>query len=895
MCVRLYRRLARAYPHEFRLICGEEMELLGEDAAPRIWKRHGFTGLARLLADVALRLPGEYLSEFRQDVRYAFRRLRQSPGFTAVGVLSLAMGIGMCVAFFAQMYAVQRPIPGISAPAELWALEQPVPYTYFESYREQRQIAPAMMAFLAQVPFTVALDNPTERAERVTGHLVSVDYFSTLGVTPRAGRFFDPQSERPGSEPVVIISERFWRTRLNADPQAVGRTLRVNGHSAKVIGIGPAGFRGVFPMPPADVFVPVTAGADVVPELREDALHNSDLAAFRVVLRLAEGVTPSAAEAALEVVTRTLDEQKPVKKENPERTPARLLEAAASFPIPRERRTMMLGVNLLLLAMVLSLACANLAILLLARGSQRQREIAIRLSVGASRFRLVRQLLTESLILALVGGAAGLGLFYALAAGARSLAISAEMGMDSRPDAIVVAFTLAAALAAAAGFGLTPALASARTNVVTALKEGGLARLRGYRRLGIRNLFVVYQVAASLMLLLITGYVVVGYQRSTGIDPGFETANLYLLSLDPIRDGYSPEKSARLLEQLPGRLSQLPEVRALTIADRIPFGEMVVNPNTSVSAPGAPGESEQAIHRVIQLTIGGNYFGTLGVPLVRGREFDERDLRGLEPPPTELPAGTGQRAATPVILNETAARELFGDSDPLGNRIRHDEQSYAVIGVAKDTKAGFIVAKPVPTVYLPMAAEAFGRSAQSVTLVVRGVAGGDPLQALRRELDSIDVGLTIFNTRTMDQHVGRFSEMIQWSSMVNGGLGLFGLILSSIGLAAVTSHAVARRRKEIGIRMALGAYKLQVLRLVLKEGIVLVVVGTVLGFLGATALARAVSAATAEFARVVAVGTGDPLLLAGGPLLLATLALIACYLPARRSTKIDPLVALREE
>jgi ABC-type antimicrobial peptide transport system permease subunit len=247
------------------------------------------------------------------------------------------------------------------------------------------------------------------------------------------------------------------------------------------------------------------------------------------------------------------------------------------------------------------------------------------------------------------------------------------------------------------------------------------------------------------------------------------------------------------------------------------------------------------------------------------------------------------------VLNQTAARELFGDNEPIGARIRQGEKTYAVIGVTQDVKSGFMMANPVPTVFLPLSTDTLSHSSRATTVLIRGTPGRDSMSALRTELDSIDFALTIFDARTMDEHLGRFNEMIQWSSVINGGIGVFGLILSSIGLAAVTSYAVARRRKEIGIRMALGAKRLQVLRLVMKEGTVLVVVGGVIGFLGAWAFARAVSSITAGFAKVVAVGTGDPLLVVGGPLLVLALAFIACYLPARRSTKIDPLTALREE
>jgi predicted permease len=452
----------------------------------------------------------------------------------------------------------------------------------------------------------------------------------------------------------------------------------------------------------------------------------------------------------------------------------------------------------------------------------------------------------------------------------------------------VFLFTLAIAVIAGIGFGLTPALSTARTDFVTALKDGWQTSLRGYRRFGLRNLFVVYQVAVSLMLLLVTGFVVIGYQRTTGIDPGFETADLYLLSLDPARDGYSAERSAELLQSLPPRLAGLPTVRALTLAERAPASDMVAIPNIRVSTGAGGDGGEQVQHSVVRQRIGANYFAALGVPLLQGREFTAYDQQASSS------AGAAPERETPVVINQTAARELFGGDNPLGGRIRQDKESYIVIGVARDVSSGLMMAKPQPTVNLPLTADHFG-GAQAVTLLIRGMAGADTITAVRNEVAAIDSNLTLFNVRPMSEHLDQFNVVIRWSTMMNGGVAVFGMILASIGLAGVTAHAVARRRKEIGIRMALGAGAGQVLRLVMKESVVLVAVGAVLGFAGAVGLARVFSAITAQLAQIFAVGTGDPLLVIGGPLLLVTLALLASYLPARRATRIDPLSALREE
>jgi ABC-type antimicrobial peptide transport system permease subunit len=347
------------------------------------------------------------------------------------------------------------------------------------------------------------------------------------------------------------------------------------------------------------------------------------------------------------------------------------------------------------------------------------------------------------------------------------------------------------------------------------------------------------------------------------------------------------------------------------MTDRVTFGEMVANPNASVSVEGGEGEGQQAVHRVLRQRIGPNYFSTLGVRLLRGREFTSSEMRDSPAlasgqPGVMVSEAVRESAAdprpvaastsiVPLVISQAAASELFGGGDPIGGRVRMGEQDYAVVGVSQDIKTAALMAKPVPTIFVPLTVEMFGHASTGATFLVRGAPGMDTLGALRREMRSIDPALTIFNARTLNEHLAQFEQFMRWASVANGAFGLFGLILASIGLAAVTAHAVARRRKEIGIRTALGARRAQVLRLVLKEGVLLVVVGSLLGLLGATAIARAASSITENFAKIFAVGTGDPILVIGAPALLIVLALLACYLPARKAAQVDPLVALREE
>jgi predicted permease len=878
-CLTLYRRLASAYPHEFRMLYGEDLDRLGEDAVPEVSRRYGLAGLVRLLADIAVKLPAMYLREIRQDVAYALRVLAKSPGFTSLAVLSLAIGIGMCCAILSEVQALVGPPPGVREPAKLvtfwWST---VSYPYFERYRDEHQTVAAATAFLGPVPFTVAFaGDKSANAERFYGHLVSPEYFSVLGVTPAAGRLFSPNTEKRGMPPVVVVSDRFWRTRLGADPHAVGRRLRLNGQMATIVGIGPRDFLGIWPGFPADLFVPATCDASVAPELAGDPLNRHDREIFRVVLRLAPGVTMPMAAATFNTIARNLDRDNGVPSGPDGKGRAlRLMPAGTTMYITPEQRALVNTFNVALWALVLALVCTNLANLLLARGSQRRREIAVRLSVGASRPRLIRQFLTESVLLAFAGGLAGIALAYGI-----THVMSTLQQLDLHPDLRVLALTLAIALAAGVGFGLAPALSSARVDIGRTLKEGSQAQLRGYRRFGSRNLFVVCQMAASLMLLLVTWFVALGFLNTSRLDVGFETGNLLLISLDPVRDGYSAAGTSALFAALPVELSRVGGVRGVTLTGSVPFASLTSDrANTQVAS--------QVLHSVFRDFIGANYFATLGVPLLGGREFNGRDQWQEESGP--------QDAAVPAILNQTAARELFGGENPIGRRIREGERNYTVVGLTRDVPSGFLVTRPIATLFVPLTAERLHKNpAESVTILVRAAETRSTLAAVRSQLASLHPDLTVLNVRTMREDLDKLNSFVEWQAAIFVALGLFALLLACIGVGGVTAYAVARRRKEIGIRMALGARSRQVQVLVVKEGTALVAAGSLLGLGGAFAIARAFAAFSDTLARSFATRPNNPALVFGAPLVLAGLAMLACYLPARRATQINPVDALREE
>ena len=445
-------------------------------------------------------------------------------------------------------------------------------YYYVERYREQKRLFSGVAAFETGVPFNVTLSGEASgKPERVFGQLVSADYFAVLGVKAQQGRVFSPDVDKSGDAAVVVISDRFWRNRLHASPEALGQTLRLNGQLATIVGITPKGFQGALAVNPSELFVPITAPPPLAPELANDVLHRRDAKQFLPLLCLAPGVTMEAAEAALDAITRELDEEDSYSLRRTEKgRRITLLSAGTSIPIPQKVKPALIGFFLALMGLIITLACMNLANMLIARGANRRKELAIRLSVGASRFRIVRQMVSEGILLSLMGG---LALAYVLArlnahfSAPTIVPVEFYAGLDWRAGV----FAFALAIVCGVGFSLAPALQATKADLTPALKEGSALQLPGYRRLGLRNLLIVIQVAASLMLLLMTGFLVLGISKSSGIQTKFDPRTMYLLSLDPIRDGYTPEKAQVLFEKLPEMFKSVGGVSSVAFADQPPF------------------------------------------------------------------------------------------------------------------------------------------------------------------------------------------------------------------------------------------------------------------------------------------------------------------------------------
>jgi putative ABC transport system permease protein len=891
---RVYEQLARAFPHEFKLAHGDEMLETGVETMAQLARRRGSAGVVRLVADAAVRLPLEYLSEMRRDLQYAMRALIKSPVFALVGVLSMGLAIGLTTNVYSTNWAMlMRPMQGVTHASSLVMAEKPVSYFYVERFREQKNLFAGVAAFQGAVPFDVRLPGELNgKQERIFGQLVSPDYFQVMGVDAERGRVLNPGLDHAGDAPTAVISDRFWRTRLAARPDAVGLALRVNGQAVTIVGIAPRGFEGALAAEAAaELFLPVTVPAAVAPELADDPLHHRNARDFLALAYLAPGITPEQAESALNGVARRLDADDPSAP--PQADKARrmtLLPAGTRAPIPLEMKRALAGFFGVLMGIVILIACMNLGTMLMVRGANRRKEFAIRMSIGASRFRLARQLMSEGMLLSLIGGLAGFGLAWLLNVSNAKLhqAVDAP-GMPALAiDWRAAVFAFLVAVVCGAGLSVAPALRATRSELTPALKEGSGMQLPGYRRFGLRNLAMAAQLAGSLMLLLITGFVLMGFARGYLLHTNFDPKTMAMASIDPVRDGETPGKTLDLFAKLPQRLRDSGKFSSVALTTLPPFTTVDDDDSDQLTI-----DDPQAAQRVqkpaIKESVGAGYFAALDEPLMSGREISDADERTLMEP---APSNTTR--VLPVVINETAAKSFFGGTNAVGKHLKEGSRRYEVVGVVHDLKSGMGIKQAIA--YVALTREDFLRPpASGITILARPRAGLDGAASIRDVVLGLDPRLVLFHVETLSDQLAQSRREVGSAMRTYGGIGGFGLILSAIGLAGVTAYAVAQRKREIGIRMALGANKNQVLRLVMREGFALIAVGTVLGFAGSVVVSKALEAATSVIADAMALGTNDPRLLIGAPALLSVLALVACYVPARAAVRIDPLKALRTE
>ena len=814
-----------------------------------------------------------------QDLRYGLRVLRKSPGFTAVAVLTLGLGVGVNTAIFSGVSAfLLRPLGGVRDPGSVAALFEATDESAFRdfSYPDYVDYRGQTASFegLAGHEMVQAAVGEAGQAEVVWGQFVTANLFDVLGVRMLLGRGFLPEEEGPGAPPAVVLGHHLWRERFGADPGVVGRAVQLNGRPFTVVGVAPEEFTGAKWALRMDFFAPVSAYEQVKGWRGWHERRDSHW--LSVVGRLKGGVTLDEAAAEMSTIARRLEQDHPAERPKGARVNV-VTEQESRFQDMAGVARLGSGMALAVVALVLLIACANVANLQLARGVARRREIGIRLALGARRGRVVRQLLTESLLLAAAGGAFGLLLSYWLTDLMTAFfpALPYSVAFSVAPDRRALLFTLAVTALTGLAFGLAPALHSSKPDIVPVLKGEGARGPARARRLTTRNALVVSQVALSLVVLVCAGLFVKSFRNARHIDLGFAPDGVVTAAVDPGLFGYTKEQGREFYRRLVERVGAVPGVERAGAAYLLPLGDSstswgAIRPAEQPAPP--PGEGLSAHVNIV--TPG--YFDALQIPLVAGRDFDSRDLPGA--------------AVEAAVVNQTMAARLWPGQDPLGRRFKvgrdEDATTFEVVGVARDGKYRTLGERPRPFLYVSNA-----QTYQSgMRLVVR--AGGDPLShvgALREAAREVDPRVPLYDVKTMREHLSWALWAPNMAASLATAFGLLALVLAATGLYSLLAYTVSQRTHEIGVRMALGAQRRDILRLVARQGLALALIGVALGLLGALLSARLVASL------LFGVGPGDAAVYAATSLGLAAVALAACLVPARRATKVDPVVALRYE
>jgi putative ABC transport system permease protein len=824
-----------------------------------------------------------------QDLRYGVRMLWKQPGFTLMVVLTLSLGIGANGIIFSLINALLlRPLP-VDKPAELVAVYTSdyssgdyggSSYPDYIDFRDRNRAFSGMVAYQPPQPLNLNIDGTNER---MFGEIVSGNYFSVLGLKPSPGRGFLPEEDQtPGARAVAVISHRLWRTRFGGDPATVGRSVTINGHPFTIIGVAPEKYPGLLRGFAVDWWIPTMMMGQAAPGSDMTSRWNRFLL---LMGRLKPGVATQQAQADFDTIAAQLYREWPQQWENIRRQSRRisLVPESEARVVPGARTPLVIFMSLLMtvVGLVLLIACSNVANMLLARATARRKEIAIRLALGAGRGRLLQQLLTESILLSLLCGSAGLLLAVRgtdlLMAFRPPVPLPIELNLQS--DWRVFVFTFSLSLLTGIIFGLMPALAASRPDLVTSLKDDSGAAISanpGSLRGRLRGSLVIVQVALSLLLLICAGLFLRSLRNASSIDPGFDADNLLALSMDLQLQGYDEAKGRVFSDQLLERVRTLPGVVSASLTDQLPLDLGGSRRGITIEGHTAqPGESME----INSSFVAPGYFETLRIPLLEGRTFQQQD---------------NANAPGVTLINEAFARRYWPGQQPLGKRIQlgivgngtNTAPYLTVIGVVKDGKYNSLSEAATPFFYLNLAQT--HRSAP--TLIVR--TKGDPLaslSAVRNEVAALDKNLPLFNVKTMRQHLGL---ALLPARLAGGALGIFGLlalILAAAGIYGVMAYSVAQRTREIGIRMALGANARDVLRLVLRQGMTLVSIGMAIGLAAALALSQLLKT------MLFGVSATDPLTFIAIVILLAAVALLACWIPARRATKVDPIIALRWE
>jgi predicted permease len=814
-----------------------------------------------------------------QDIRYSLRMLAKAPGFAAIAILTLALGIGANTTIFSWINsALLNPVPGLASPNEVVALtlskpgDNPFPFTYpdVEAIRDgQRSFTGIAACNFAQMSLT-----GKGKPERIWGMVASANYFDVLGVRPILGRGFLPvEDEKPGGAPVAVVSYRLWQTHFGGNPDIVGQAIEINQNPYTVVGVTPPVFQGSQTGVRTDIWVPIMMVGQLVP--RSDLLHDHHYFSLLVFGRLKPGVKPERAQEEMTVLLKREVKNYPEEHKGH--------DSVTVYPLWRSPfglnffLSTLLPMLMTIAGVVLLLACANVANLMLVRSVARRREIAIRMSLGASRWRLVRQLLVESLMLALAGGAVAL-LITVWTAGTFMKFIPTTdfpISLGVPVDRAVLLATMVISVFTGVIFGILPALRSSSQAPVAVLNEDTGSASGGLRKARLASGLVVAQISLSLLLLVCAGLFIRSFMNAQQINPGFNPHNVLLASYDLFTAGYSDEKGAEFDRQLVAKLEALPGIQSVALSSRVPLG---FGGSTSVKPEGYVPQANESMETQVAV-ITPSYFQTVQIPMVKGRAFTLQDTM------------SSQRV---VIVSETFVNRYWPNQEALGKQLNSDltHEWFTVVGVARDSKVNGLNEKPTPFVYLSHYQIYSTNDPGGSTMTIIARTTGDPLafgKTVEKTIHELNADLAVFEVTTLESsgQITSFPQRIAGTFV--GAFGLLALVLAAVGIYGVTAYTTRQRTHEIGIRMALGASKDDILRLVLGHGLRLTFIGVGLGLAVSFALTRYVSSL------LLGVTSTDALTFSSVAILLCAVALSATFIPARRAMRLDPMAALRYE
>lgn len=820
------------------------------------------------------------MENFWKDIRYAFRMLLKNRGFTLIAVLALGLGIGANTAIFSLFNGMLwRPLPVKNAKelvvlaAKNKDIEFPIPLSYpdFQDYRQLKNIfsdlicyTPSAVSFGAQGP-----------PERAWAELVSGNYFSALGLQPALGRTFAPdEGWVANKDPLIVLSYQFWQKRFGGDKRIVGQNVQLNNHPFTIIGVAPENYVGAYYWLKPDFYIPLSTVGLLDPG-QKDTLTDRKAAFLRVLGYLRPGVAPTQAMAAAAPLDGRLAHDYPEFHKGVSLLVLHELDARPEPGISAFMSTAML-IFMFLVGLVLLIACANVANLILARANGRRKEFATRVALGASRMRMVRQLLTETILLSAFGGIVGMLLARWAAMSLASIHIPTDIPLrlfDLRLDWRVFAFTFTAAVLTGIVAGLVPSLQASRTDLADTLKAGGRSGggSAGHHRF--RNALVVSQVAVSLLLLSCAGFFIRSLQNSAHVDMGFRVDHTLMMSVDLGLQSYSEARGQQFYKQVTERLRALPGVLDAAIAAYIPMG--YDNSLINIFPEGQVIDDKSKTETAWDDEVQPSYFRAAGTPVIQGREFNETDT------------ATAPKVA---IVNDTFAKKIWPGQNAIGKhfRTKKDEADIEVVGVTRTGKYLFLYEQPQLFVYFPLAQHYI--SGANVFVYTQN----DPqsmVSAVRDQIHQLDATLPVFAVTTMEAHVQYGKPLLpaRLGAMLVGAFGVLGLVLASVGVYGVVSYSVSQRTQEIGIRAAMGAQRGNVLRLILRQGMTMALIGSGIGIVLSIIVFRALSTV------LYGVRAFDPVTLSSVSLLLITVAFVASYIPALRATHVDPVVALRDE